>query len=402
MKFTNREDYENQRNALLASAEEHINSGELDKANDIMDVQIPELDNAFKDYATAQANLKALSGQNAVSMSKIVENGIIAATSENGGLYGGIEYRKAFMDYVLTGKTISPEFKNGGDVNTKTSDAGAIIPTTIMEKIIEKMETVGNILPLVTQTSYKGGLSVPTSSAKPTATWLAEGESGIKQKKSTGNITFSYYKLKCVVSVSLETDTTTLPVFEKLIINNVSEAMIKALENAIINGTGSGQPKGILKETVPTGQNVDIAKTGSVTYKTLCDMEAALPQEYEDGAVYLMTKKTFMEFVGITDSNGQPVARVNYGIGGKPERTLLGRPVICNNHMSNYAATVSSDTIVAAIFKMSDYLLNTNLQMTVKTYEDNDTDDKVTKAVMVADGKAVDVNSLVTLTKKSA
>ena len=70
--------------------------------------------------------------------------------------------------------------------------------------------------------------------------------------------------------------------------------------------------------------------------------------------------------------------------------------------MSDYAATVTEDTIVAAIFRMSDYLLNTNLQMTVKTFEDNDTDDKVTKAIMLADGKAIDTNSLVTLTKKSS
>ena len=40
--------------------------------------------------------------------------------------------------------------------------------------------------------------------------------------------------------------------------------------------------------------------------------------------------------------------------------------------------------------------------MTIKQYEDNDTEDKITKAVMLVDGKVVDKNSLVTLTKKSA
>ena len=38
--------------------------------------------------------------------------------------------------------------------------------------------------------------------------------------------------------------------------------------------------------------------------------------------------------------------------------------------------------------------------MTVKTYEDNDTDATVTKAIMLVDGKVVDKNSLVTVTKK--
>lgn len=51
---------------------------------------------------------------------------------------------------------------------------------------------------------------------------------------------------------------------------------------------------------------------------------------------------------------------------------------------------------------MKDYILNTNLNMTVKTYEDNNTDDKVTKAILLVDGRAVDVNSLVTITQASA
>lgn len=37
--------------------------------------------------------------------------------------------------------------------------------------------------------------------------------------------------------------------------------------------------------------------------------------------------------------------------------------------------------------------------MGIKKYEDNDTDDMVTKGIMLADGKVVDENSLVTLTK---
>jgi len=39
--------------------------------------------------------------------------------------------------------------------------------------------------------------------------------------------------------------------------------------------------------------------------------------------------------------------------------------------------------------------------MTVKRYEDNDTEDQVIKGIMLVDGKVVDKNSLVTLTKKS-
>ena len=178
--------------------------------------------------------------------------------------------------------------------------------------------------------------------------------------------------------------------------------MIKAIENGILNGTGSGEPKGILKETPPTGQAIEVAAAGKLTYSLLCDAEAALPEAYENGAVWVMSKKTFMKFIGMVDDSKQPIARTNYGLGGKPERALLGRPVICTEHMPTYTDSVTADTIFAAIFKFDDYLLNSNLEMTIKSFEDNDTDDTVTKAIMIVDGKTVDTNSLVTLTKKKA
>ena len=304
-----------------------------------------------------------------------------------------IEYRKAFMNYVLRGEKIPAELR--ADEVTYTSDIGSVIPETVLNRIVEKLEATGMILPLVTRTAYKGGLVVPTSSVKPVATWVAEGEGSDKQKKATGSITFAYHKLRCAVAVSLEVDTMALSVFETTLVNNVVEAMVKALEQAIISGDGVGKPKGILSETPVDGQSLEVSE---INYQTLVDAESALPLEYESGAVWCMTKRTFMSFVGMTDSNGQPIARVNYGINGRPERTLLGRSVVLSNYLDTFD-TAEGGIPFAFMFNFSDYILNTNYQMGVKRYEDNETDDQVTRAVMLVDGKVVDKNSLVVLNK---
>ena len=316
---------------------------------------------------------------------------------DNVDVHDTLEYRRAFMAYALRGTEIPAEFRTS-EV-TKTSDVGAVIPTTVLNKIVEKMEAVGMILPLVTRTAYKGGVTIPTSSAKPTASWVNEGAGSDTQKKATGSITFAYHKLRCAVAVSLETDTMALSAFEATLINNVVEAMTKAVEQAIISGSGSGQPTGILHETPVTGQAIE-----SVTpsYTDLVNAEAALPQAYENGAVWCMSKKTFMQYAGMVDEVGQPIGKVNYGIGGKPERVLLGRPVICCDYVTSYVSTLTAATVFAFMFNFKDYVLNTNLNMTVKKYEDNDTDDMVTKAIMLVDGKVVDKNSLVTIKKKDA
>lgn len=402
-----KEVYLAKRTQLLNEAQTLIDEGKLD-AFDAKKKEIEMLDQQFEAEAQAQANLAALNNNSAVAdlaahsvpTTGNVSESMTGESSEE-DLLNTTEYRRAFMNYVVRGTAIPANLENS-DVNTKTGDVGVLIPTTVLEKIIDKMESVGMILPLVTHTSYKGGVKIPTSTVKPVATWVAEGAGSDKQKKTTGSIDFAYNKLRCAISVSLETDVMALPVFEATFINDVAEAMVKAKEQAIIAGTGSGQPKGILTETPNEGQALSLTAADKLSYKTLVDAEAALPLAYETGAVWLMTKKTFMAFVGMVDANEQPIARVNYGIGGNPERVLLGRTVVLNEYMGSYADTVTNDTIFAALFNMKDYVLNSNMNITVKRYEDNDTDDQITKAIELVDGKVVDKSSLVTLTKQKA
>lgn len=402
----NKEKYLSQRNLLLEEAQALIDAGDF-KAFNEKKTEIEKLDDDFENAAREQANLNALKDNHKIvnikNQGTSVINGITIDSTNNTqeDLFNSIEYRKAFMNYVINGTPIDGQFKNEAGP-TKKSDVGAVIPETVLTKIIEKIQATGMILPLVTRTSYKSGVSIPTSSVKPVATWVAEGGKSDRQKKTTGSIIFGAYKLRCAVSNSLEVDVMSLPIFESTLIKNVAEAMVIALETAILKGTGSGQPKGLLKETVEAGQNIDIEQSGSPEIKQLEDAEAALPLAYENGAVWLMTKKTFMKYASLKDSVGQPIGGVNYGIAGKKERTLLGRTVILNDYMDSYVDQPDSSIIVAALFRMEDYILNTNYDMGIKKYEDNETDDIVTKAVMLADGKVVDKHSLVTITKKNS
>lgn len=323
--------------------------------------------------------------------------GADGAGEGDGDKYGSMKYRKAFMQYVCRGTALPQEYR--ADAVSNTTDVGATIPTTVLNQIVEKLESTGMILALVTRTAYKGGVSIPVSTVKPTATWVNEGKGSDKQKKDIkkdGMITFAYHKLRCAVAVSLEVDTMAISAFETLLINNIVEAMTKAIEQAIIDGDGAGKPKGILAETPEEGQEIESA---APSYNDLIAAEAALPQAYENGAVWCMSKKTFMQYYGLTDTNGQPIGRVNYGIAGKPERVLLGRPVVCCDYVKSYAKTLAAGTAFGFLFNFKDYVLNTNYAMGVKKYEDNDTDDMVTKGIMLADGKVVDKNSLVTIKK---
>ena len=301
-----------------------------------------------------------------------------------------MEYRSAFKDYVMTGKPIPEEVR----ANTLTTDVPGTIPTVIVNRIISKLEEAGKIYGEVTKTSYASGVQIPVANFNVTASIVGEGESSTPIKATTTSITFTYYKLRCEISMSMEVSTMSIDAFETKFVEQVSSAMIKKIDDLIVNGTGVSQPKGILVETPEAGQALEVE---NLAYNTLTDAEAAVPEEYEADVKWCMNKKTFMSFIGLTDANGQPVARINYGLEGKPERTLLGRDVIITKHVKDFA----DGNIFAFLFNFKDYVLNTIYDMGVQRKQDWDTEDMRTKAVMSIDGKVVDKSSLVTLKKKA-
>ena len=332
-----------------------------------------------------------------------------------------LEYRKAFKKYIETGK-----MEARADVTGKTTDTNVstVIPENLITSILEQYEQLSVIYNLVTKTSYPVGQQIPVDGVKPTATWVGrntstpssstsgEGASSDSQNKTLGaSITFTHFKLRCEVRFTEEVMRMTLPAFEALFIKQVGEAMVRALESAIVEGDGYGMPTGILNNTPATGQAITIAEDTNgtkLTYAKLVECEAALPTQYESGAKWFMTKKTFMAFIGMVDSNGQPIARVNYGIGGKPERTLLGRDVVLyvpqtGSKLKDFnSGNITEDTLVAFMFDPKDYVLNTNYDLGIQHAVDWDNEDHKTKAVMACDGKVIDKGSLVTLTIDAA
>lgn len=292
-----------------------------------------------------------------------------------------LAYRSAFMNLVLRNKPIPAELRD----NTLTSDVASVIPTQLVARIVEKMDHCGMILARVTRTSFKGGIAIPTSNVKPVATWVAEGAGSDRQKKSTGTISFTYHKLRCEISMSIEVGEMALSVFEAKFVENVAKAMVIAIEKAILNGNGSTQPKGILQET-----GIDKAFASAVpTYAELLDVEASVPVEHEENAVWLMTKTQFYNIQKMVDKDGQPVARVNYGLTGKPEYRILGREVLVHPYAEEMG------TNACAIVNLADYVFNTVYDMGISKKPDWDTEDLLTKAVMSVDGKLVDTTSLI-------
>lgn len=392
------------RNAELVKLRDAlVNSNDVEERKSInetitkLDAEIRELETQINDLDLPQSEQRGLN-------LRTVGTNVTEGADED--VYSSIAYRKAFMKAILSGKPV--DFRADESTATTDTNISTVIPTNLANYIMTKFEQLGVIYNLVVKTSFPVGQTIPTDGVKPVATWVNEGASSDSQKKTLGGvITFSHFKLRCEIRYTEETATMTLPMFETLFVNQVSDAMLRAIEGAIVDGNGSTQPKGILNETAPSGQAIEVGASAGLTYELLCDVEAAIPVQYEATERWVMTKKTFMEFMKMTDTNGQPIARVNYGIGGRPERTLLGREVVLyipqtGSKLNSYADTVSADTIFAFLVDFGDYILNTNYNLGIQNAIDWDNEDHKTKAVLACDGKLIRTDSLITLTKKNS
>lgn len=397
--------YEQKRAQLVAQAQEHINNGEIKEAERITN-EIKALDAEHEQAATAQANLDALNGtrQSAQVPAKLL-SAAGARLTDDGALepedmFASLEYRKAFMNFIVKGTPIPDRFTNTAYVTT-SSTAGTIVPTTLYQRIAVELSDYGAIYGRVFKTFYPNALVIPTLSVKPSASWVDEDAGQDSQKFTTDKISFSGYKLECTTAFSLFMTIASLDMFENQFVDLIIEAMVKAIEDKILNGNGTGCPKGILTYTPPTGQALEIAADGGLSYALLCEIEGALPAPYRR-AEWIMTKKSFMAWMGIVDDNGQPIARINAGLNNGPEFILNGRRVVlADGYMDDYASTVTSDTICFALFDFSYYVFNEMLALMIKRFTDDKTDNTYIKAVMLADGKAIDTHSLVTVTKKA-
>lgn len=382
----------------------------LEKINDINEI-IAELDEPA-DPTDNGDGAGMGDGEGARSKFNVLGTMTTPAKRTDENVYSSIEYRKAFQRYIATGDKAQLR------AVTKTTDENidTVIPENLADKILEKMEQLGVILNLVTKTSLPVGQAYPVDGLKPTATWVGrntetlsnstsgEGAGSTPQGKTLGAlISFNHYKLRCEIRMTEEVATMALPMFEALFIKQVSEAMVRAKEYAVVDGDGYGMPTGILNSTAPTGQALEFK---ALDYKSICDVEAAIPAEYENTTKWCMTKKTFMSYIGMTDTNGQPIARINYGIDGKPERTLLGREVViyspkANSKLASYSDTIGAGSIFAFLFDFSDYILNENYNLGIQHAVDWDNEDHKTKAVLACDGKVLVNDSLITVAKKA-
>ena len=321
------------------------------------------------------------------------------------------EYRKAFMRFVQTGEIGDALKKRSGTQTFMADIESVIVPHTITDQIIEKMQSYGQIWSRITKTNYAAGLNVPTSEFGENAEWIwdattktSEGKTADGKKKPTGVVSFQLFKCQVKVPVSLEASVSSLAVFEQKIVENNAIKIVRAIEKAVISGTGgaNGQPAGIITATGTGIQTKTMTNADLGSYQKWVETLGLVPLAYSNRVKWVFNKGDYYTYIlGMVDANGQPVARTNKGLHGVDNHVFLGREVVL---VEDYglAAMSGATGVVGFLFDLADYWFNSNMAMTYRKYFDEDTDMYYHKSTLLGDGKIVSPYSLVKITKASA
>ena len=330
---------------------------------------------------------------------------VLASYEQRGGnKMENLELRNAFMSAIQSGDLSKLEKRADG--YTTTGNVEYVIPENLINDIITEINERGYILNLCNKTNFAVGQTIPTGLISISASWTGStdgtnnsGEglgSSVQKGGVESTITFLNYKLRCCVGLTHEAGIQSLPIFEKKFVQQVADAMIEALETAVVSGTGVNQPKGVLLETPKEGKALTAAE---LTYADALKFVGAVPKRYRNGAVAFMSQNTFYDFMAIVDKNGQPVARVNAGVDGEMKQYLFGMPVIFADEYLADFATAETDATFAFIYNFKEYTLNTSYNLGISQRDVWENENREIKAVLSCDGKAVTINSLVTFKK---
>lgn len=313
------------------------------------------------------------------------------------------EYRTAFMDFVCRGTAMPLELRTSE--NTTVADTGAVIPNTIMQTIITKLESYGNLYAGFSKTDIPGGVSIPISDLKPVAKWVGESSGDDQKLKADTAVTFNYYGLEVKISQSILSNVVTLEIFQRRFVPLATEAIVKAIEIAAINGVGASnsQPLGVTKDarvkTVVTLTEKEIS-TWEGWHKKV---KSKIKKAYRNG-VFIMGQSTFDGYIdGMVDANGQPVGRTNYGINGEETYRFMGKTVeTVEDEIIASFDDAENDDVVGVFMRLSDYVINSNMEMKVTKWTDNDNNKIKNKILMVVDGKLADADGVIIIKKKVA
>lgn len=328
------------------------------------------------------------------------------AADADGDPFDTTEYRHAFMEYCQRGTAIPMELRV--DAFTTTADVPPQVPTVMSREIVKKMSEYGDIWNRVRKISVQGGTWFRVIDLKPTAKWIGESEvSDFQKVENDAKISFSFFQLECRMAQSLLASAVTFDDFQAQFVPAVAEAMVRALEQAIVRGDGTAGPLGVIKDTrITAGQIVEMTAAEFADWKEWHKkVKAVMPKSYRNGE-FIMCQSTFDRYIEtMSDTQNAPVSIGYNPVTGEEIHRLVGKHVttVEPDILPDFDSASAGD-VVAIFGSLDNYLVNTQpgMPMSIVRWIDHDSNKEKMKSLLACDGKILDPYGFILIKKKAS
>ena len=254
------------------------------------------------------------------------------------------EYRKAMLNALRTNfRQISNVLQEGID-----AQGGYLVPEEYDSRLIDALKEENVVRKIAHSLPTSGEHKINIAATKPAAAWIEEGGALSFGEATFDQIILDAHKLHVAIKVTEELLYDSAFPLEQYILDAFTKALANAEEDAFINGTGTGQPLGILAATGGAQVGKTLEST-DVTADDVIDLIYSLKRPYRKNAKFIMNDQTVAALRKLKDNNGaylwQPSLQA-----GEPDR-LFGYEV----YTSPYVPTIAAGNPVIAFGDFSYY-----------------------------------------------
>lgn len=216
------------------------------------------------------------------------------------------------------------------DMNLTASDNGAVIPTSIVNKIIKKVEEICPIYQMATRYNTGGNLTIPYYDEEEQSIKMAYANEFEELTSTSGK--FKNIELKGFLAGALSKISKSLvnnSSFDivSFVISAMAEAISRFIERELLNGTEE-KIEGLSK----VKRKVTAQAATVLTTDELIDLQEEVPDVFQENSIWIMNKNTRKAIRKLKDNEGRyilnpdPTAKWGYTLFGKDVYTSANMP----------------------------------------------------------------------------
>ena len=237
---------------------------------------------------------------------------------------------RAFAQYIVDSKA---EFRAG---ELTMSANGAVIPTSIVNKIISKVKEISPLYAMATKYNIGGTITIPYYDESTSAITMGYVEEFTELESHVGQ--FKSIELKgylagtlSVLSLSLINNSQ----FDILgyIVNKMAEAIANWIEKELLHGT---RDKITGLSNISAAMTVTAASQTAITADEIMTLQDKVIDAFQNGACFIMNRETRSAIRKLKDSDGNYL--LNRDISAKWGYTLFGKDVYTTDNADTMAA----------------------------------------------------------------